>query len=101
MVSFFIFSAPLLVIRGSPPGIRSGQRKRRGRSNSSSTRQTVSVLPIRPSPLTRGQPPSLSGPSRLLGAKSHKTSVCSVEQDHCGGELNSGEEVSCEFIVSC
>ena len=48
MVSLFIFSAPLLVIRGSPPGIRSGQRKRRGRSNSSSTRQTVSVLPIRP-----------------------------------------------------
>ena len=67
-------SMPLLVIRGSPPGIRSGQRKRRGRSNSSSTRQTVSVLPIRPSPLTRGQPPSPSGPSRLLGAKSHKTS---------------------------
>src|SRR5580700_1889357 len=30
MVSFCIFSAPLLVIRGSPPGIRSGQRKRRG-----------------------------------------------------------------------
>src|SRR3984957_9616689 len=58
-----------------PPGIRSGQRKRRGRSNSSSTRQTVSVLPIRPSPLTRGQPPSPGGPSRLLGAKSHKTSV--------------------------
>ena len=27
--------------------------------------------------------------------------MCSVEQDHCGGELNSGEEVSCEFIVSC
>src|SRR5271156_1725840 len=75
MVSCFIFSAPLLVIRGSPPGIRSGQRERRGRSNSSSTRQTVSVLPIRPSPLTRGQPPSPSGPSRLLGAKSHKTSV--------------------------
>src|ERR1700722_12845276 len=74
MVSCFIFSMPLLVIRGSPPGIRSGQRKRRGRSNSSSTRQTVSVLPIRPSPLTRGQPPSPSGPSRLLGAKSHKTS---------------------------
>src|ERR1700683_4600807 len=34
MVSFCIFSAPLLVIRGSPPGIRPGQRKRRGRSNS-------------------------------------------------------------------
>src|ERR1700689_4384072 len=88
MVSFFIFSAPLLVIRGSPPGIRSGQRKRRGRSNSSSTRQTVSVLPIRPSPLTRGQPPSPSGPSRLLGAKSHKTSNflsrCMVS---CGGEI--------------
>jgi hypothetical protein len=30
----FIFSAPLLVI-GLPPWIRSGQRKRRGRSNSS------------------------------------------------------------------
>jgi hypothetical protein len=44
-----------------PPGIRSGQRKRRGRSNSSSTGQTVSVLSIRPSPLTRGQPPSPSG----------------------------------------
>ena len=27
--------------------------------------------------------------------------MCSVEQDHCGGELNSGEEVSCEFVVSC
>jgi hypothetical protein len=79
MVSFFIFSAPLLVIRGSPPGIRSGRRKRRGRSNSSSTRQTVSELPIRPSPLTRGQPPSPSGPSRLLGAKSHKTSVLRTE----------------------
>jgi hypothetical protein len=67
MVSYFIFSMPLLVIRGSPPGIRPGQRKRRGRSNSSSTRQTVSVLPIRPSPLTRGQQPSPSGsfsPSR-------------------------------------
>ena len=51
---------------------------------SSSTRQTVSVLPIRPSPLMRGQPPSLSGPSRLLGAKSHKTSV-----------LHSGLRVSC------
>jgi GlcNAc-PI de-N-acetylase len=61
MVSFFIFSAPLLVIRGCLPGIRSGQRKRRGRSNSSSTRQTASVLPIRPSPLTKGQPPSPSG----------------------------------------
>src|ERR1700683_2539938 len=61
MVSFCIFSAPLLVIRGSPPSIRPGQRKRRGRSNSSSTRQTVSELPIRPSPLTRGQPPSPSG----------------------------------------
>jgi hypothetical protein len=61
MVSFCIFSAPLLVIRGSPPSIRPGQRKRRGRSNSSSTRQTVSELPICPSPLTRGQPPSPSG----------------------------------------
>src|SRR5882757_6903026 len=78
MVSFFIFSAPLLVIRGSPPCIRSGQRKRRGRSNSNSTRQTVSVFPIRPSPLTRGQPPLPAVPSRLLGAKSHKTSVSAV-----------------------
>ena len=47
--------------RGSPPGIRAGQRKRRGRSNSNSTRQTVSIFPIRPSPLSRGQPPSPSG----------------------------------------
>ena len=61
MVSFCIFSAPLLVIRGSPPSIRAGRRKRRGRSNSSSTRQTVSTIPIRPSPLSRGLPPSPSG----------------------------------------
>jgi hypothetical protein len=60
---------------GSPPGIRSGQRKRRGRSNSSSTRQTVSVLPIRPSPLREGSHLLSAVPSRLLGAKSHKTSV--------------------------
>src|ERR1700679_755370 len=75
MVSLFIFSAPLLVIRGSPPSIRRGQRKRRERSNSSSTRQTVSVLPIRPSPLKRGQPPSPSGSFSLRGAKSHKTAM--------------------------
>ena len=75
MVSLFIFSAPLLVIRGSPPGIRSGQRKRRGRSNSSSTRQTVSALPIRPSPLREGSHLLSAVPSRLLGMKSHKTSV--------------------------
>src|ERR1700761_2162067 len=75
MVSFFIFSAPLLVIRGSPPGIRSGQRKRRGRSNSSSTRQTVSLLSTRPSPLREGSHPLAAVPSRLLGAKSHKTSL--------------------------
>src|SRR5277367_4379507 len=87
MVSLFIFSAPLLVIRGSPPGIRSGQRKRRGRSNSSSTRQTVSALPIRPSPLTRGQPPSPSGPSRLLGAKSHKTSFHRAGLARSGGGI--------------
>jgi hypothetical protein len=58
MVSFFIFSAPLLVIRGVSPSIRAGRRKRRGRSNSKSTRQTVSVAPIRPSPLSRGPLPS-------------------------------------------
>jgi hypothetical protein len=56
MVSLFIFSAPLIVIRGSRPSIRQGQRKRRGRSNFSSTRQTVSALPIRPSHSHR--PPS-------------------------------------------
>ena len=61
MVSLFIFSAPLLVIRGSPPGIRAGQRKRRGRSNSSSTGQTVSVYDPTLAARVRGQSPSLSG----------------------------------------
>ena len=75
MVSWFIFSMPLLVIRGSPPGIRPGQRKRRGRSNYKSTRQTVSVAPIRPSPLPRGLPPSPAAPFCRSSAKSHKTSV--------------------------
>ena len=62
MVSFFIFSAPLLVIRGVSPSIRAGQRKRRGRSNYKSTRRTVSVSTIRPSPLSRGLPPSPAAP---------------------------------------
>ena len=50
-----------------------GRRKRRGRSNSSSTRQTVSVIPIRPSPLSRGLQPSPSGSFSRSSAKSHKT----------------------------
>ena len=57
MVSFFAFSAPLLVVQNLPGDVRSGQSQRRGRSNSSSTRQTVSVLPIRPSPPTEGSHP--------------------------------------------
>ena len=64
-----IFSVPLLVIRDSPSTIRAGRRKRRGRSNSSSTRQTVSVIPIRPSPLSRGLPPSPSGSRSPLQRK--------------------------------
>ena len=59
---------------GARPRV-SVQAKGKGRSNSSSTRQTVSVLPIRPSPLTRGQPPSPSGSFSPSGAKSHKTSM--------------------------
>ena len=87
------FPAPLLVIRGSPPSIRPGQRKRRGRSNSSSTRQTVSVLPIRPSPLREGSHPLPAVPSRLLGAKSHKTSNF---RSRC--IVSSGGEIVCAFL---
>ena len=59
--------------QGSPPSIRAGRRKRRGRSNSSSTRQTVSIIPIRPSPLSRGLQPSPSGSFSRSSAKSHRT----------------------------
>ena len=58
----FIFSTPLLLIRGGSPGYPYGPRKGRRRSNYKSTRQTVSVAPIRPSPLSRGLPPSPAAP---------------------------------------
>ena len=54
MVSLFIFSAPLLAIRALPGYPFRPKEKTRAIKLFSSTRQTVSVLPIRPSPLTRG-----------------------------------------------
>ncbi len=59
--------------RGKPT-IRSGLKGRRGRSNSSSTSQTVCKSTIRPSPPKRGLL-SRRFLSRLSGTESHKTRI--------------------------
>jgi len=59
----------------SSPGVCSGHKEKKGRSNSRAARQTASIVAIHPAPPTRELPPSPDGSFSPAGTESHKTSM--------------------------